>query len=147
MSKPSLVFLSGKRTPFGANGGSLKDVSPTDLGIAAGRAALEQSGIEAAKIDHVVVGNVLHSAPDSIYSPRHIGLKLGVPVPAPALGVNRLCGSGFQSIVEAYQQMLAGDSELALVGGIENMSLSPYLVRGARWGLRMGHSQMVDMMT
>jgi acetyl-CoA acyltransferase 2 len=142
----TLVFLSGKRTPFGSNGGSLKDVSPTDLAIGAGRAALEQSGVAPAEIDHVILGNVLHSAPDSIYTPRHVGLKLGVPVEVPALGVNRLCGSGFQAIIEASQQMQAGDTKIALVGGVENMSMSPYVVRGARWGLRMGHAPMSDTM-
>lgn len=142
----TLVFLSGKRTPFGANGGSLKDVNPTELGLAAAKAALEQSKVAAQDIDHVIVGNVLHSAPDSIYTPRHVGLKLGVPEAVPALGVNRLCGSGFQAIIEAFQQMAVGDSKIALVGGIENMSLSPYILRGARWGMRMGHQQVSDMM-
>jgi acetyl-CoA C-acetyltransferase/acetyl-CoA acyltransferase 2 len=108
----TLVFLSGKRTPFGSNGGSLKDVSPTELGLAASRAALEQAQVPASDIDHVIFGNVLHSAADSIYTPRHIGLKLGIPEAVPALGINRLCGSGFQTIVEAFQQMAAGDMML-----------------------------------
>lgn len=142
----SLVFLGAKRTPFGANGGSLKDVTPTQLGLHSAKAALAQSGVRADQIDHVIYGNVLHSAPDSIYSPRHIGLQLGVPEHIPALGLNRLCGSGFQSIVDAYQQMCAGDTQVALVGGIENMSMTPYAVRNARWGLRMGNSEMIDMM-
>jgi acetyl-CoA acetyltransferase family protein len=143
----SLVFLGAKRTPFGANGGSLKDITPTQLGVAASRAALAQSGVLADQIDHLIFGNVLLSAPDSIYSPRHIGLHLGIPQDRPALGVNRLCGSGFQSIIEAYQQMCTGDSSVALVGGIENMSMSPYLIRGARWGLRMGNTEAIDSMT
>ncbi len=142
----SLVFLGAKRTPFGANGGSLKDVSPTQLGVHSAKAALAQSGVRANQIDHVIYGNVLHSAPDSIYSPRHIGLHAGIPIEVPALGLNRLCGSGFQAIIEAYQQMCAGDTEVALVGGIENMSMSPYAVRGARWGLRMGNHEFVDTM-
>jgi acetyl-CoA acyltransferase 2 len=142
----SLVFLGAKRTPFGANGGSLKDATPTELGIHSAKAALAQSGVSPDQIDHVIYGNVLHSAPDSIYSPRHIGLHVGAPIHVPALGVNRLCGSGFQAIVEAYQQMLAGDTQVALVGGIENMSMSPYLIRGARWGLRMGNHEAVDSM-
>lgn len=146
-SKDSLVFLGAKRTPFGSNGGSLKDITPTQLGIASAKAALTQSGVRADQIDHLIYGNVLHSAPDSIYSPRHIGLHLGVPLDRPALGVNRLCGSGFQSIIEAYLQFCSGDSTVAMVGGIENMSMSPYLVRGARFGLRMGNSQMIDSMT
>src|SRR4051812_34158558 len=109
----SLVFLSARRTPFGANGGALKDVSPTELSVAAGKAALEQAAVDPDRIDHVIWGNVLHSAADSIYTPRHVGLKLGVPERVPALGINRLCGSGFQVIIEAYQQMRAGDAEVA----------------------------------
>lgn len=149
MNNPSqsLVFLGAKRTPFGANGGSLKDHSPTQLGVAASKAALEQSKVRPDQIEHVIFGNVIHSAADSIYSPRHIGLHLGIPQNIPALGINRLCGSGFQSVVEAYQQMCAGDTQVALVGGIENMSMTPYALRGARWGLRMGNSEMVDLMT
>lgn len=143
----SLVFLSGKRTPFGANGASLRDVSPTDLGVHASQAALAQAGIDPGQIEHVIFGNVLHSARDSIYMPRHIGLKSGVPKNVPALGVNRLCGSGFQTVVEAFQQMAAGDTRLALVGGVENMSMSPYVLRGARWGLRLGHAEVYDLMT
>jgi len=142
----SLVFLGAKRTPFGANGGSLKDVSPTQLGVHSAKAALAQSGVRPDQIDHVIYGNVLHSAPDSIYSPRHIGLYAGVPQNIPALGINRLCGSGFQAIVDAYQQMCAGDTQVALVGGIENMSMSPYAIRGARWGLRMGNHEVIDTM-
>ncbi len=145
-TRETLVFLSAKRTPFGAYGGSLKDINPTDLGVHAAKAALAQSGIPAQDIDHVIVGNVLHSAPDSIYSPRHIGLKCGVPEAVPALGVNRLCGSGFEAIIVAAQQMAAGDTRIALVGGIENMSLSPYVMRSARWGMRMGHGQITDSM-
>lgn len=144
--KESLVFIGAKRTPFGANGGSLKDITPTQLGIHSAKAALTQAGVRPDQIDHVIYGNVLHSAPDSIYSPRHIGLHSGIPIEIPALGLNRLCGSGFQAIIEAYQQMCAGDTEVALVGGIENMSMSPYAVRGARWGLRMGNHEMVDTM-
>jgi acetyl-CoA acyltransferase 2 len=142
----SLVFLSGKRTPFGSNGGSLKDVNPSELGLAASKAALAQAGVAAQDIDHVIFGNVLHSAADSIYTPRHVGLKLGVPEEVPALGINRLCGSGFQAIVEAYQQMAAGDTRIALVGGVENMSMTPYVLRGVRWGNRMGNAPIGDQM-
>ncbi len=144
--KECLVFVAAKRTPFGANGGSLKDVNPSDLGVAASRGALEQSGLRADEIDHVIYGNVMQSAHDSIYTPRHIGLKLGIPEHVAALGINRLCGSGFQVIVEAFHQMLAGDSQAVLVGGVENMSMAPYVIRAARWGARMGHSPVMDSM-
>ncbi len=140
----SLVFLAGKRTPFGANGGSLKDVTPTDLAVHSSKAALAQSGISADEIQHIIFGNVMHTSHDSIYMPRHVGLKTGVPIEVPALGVNRLCGSGFEAVVNAHQQMVAGDAEYALVGGVENMSMAPYVLRGARFGLKMGNTPIVD---
>lgn len=146
MTRESLVFLSGKRTPFGANGGSLKDVLPSDLGASCSKAAMTAAGVEPGQIEHVIYGNVLPSTADAAYIPRHVGLKAGIPIPVPALGVNRLCGSGFQAIVDAYQQMQAGDTRLALVGGVENMSAAPYVLRGARYGLRMGHAPLTDML-
>ena len=146
MDRQKLVFLSGKRTPFGANGGALKTQHPTDLSHQAAQAALEQSGVRADQIDHTIVGNVLLSAADTIYIPRHLGLRLGIPENRPALGINRLCGSGFQVIVEAYHQMLAGETQAALVGGVENMSMTPYLLTQARWGMRMGNAQAVDLL-
>lgn len=139
-----LVFLSAKRTPFGAFGGVLKDANLSDLGASCAKAALEQSGAAADEIQHVIIGNVLQSTADSIYVARHIGLRAGVPLEVPALAVNRLCGSGFQALVEAHNQMAAGDTEIALVGGVENMSLAPYVLRGTRWGNRLGHSQVED---
>ena len=140
----SLVFLSGKRTPFGANGKTLKDVPTTDLAVAAAQAALAQSGVRAEQIDHTIFGSLLYTTPETIYIPRHVGLKVGIPQDKPALGVNRLCGTGFQVIVEAYHQMLSGESQAVLVGGVENMSLAPYVLRGARWGLRMGNQNIAD---
>ncbi len=147
MTQTSLYFLSGKRTAFGKNGGSQKDANPTDLGVAASKAALEQAKVNPSEIQHVIFGNVLQSAHDSIYTPRHIGLKSGVPKEIPSLGINRLCGSGFQVVVEAFHQMLAGDTEVALIGGVENMSMTPYVLRGARWGQRLGHGKVEDMLT
>lgn len=144
MTNESLVFLSGKRTAFGANGGALKDINPTDLGVCAGKAALAEAGVDPGAMDHVIFGSLVPSAADAIYIPRHIGLKCGVPIPVPALGINRLCGTGFQVIVEAWHQMLAGDSKLALVGGVENMSMAPYALRNARWGMKMGNSVVSD---
>lgn len=142
----SLVFLSGKRTPFGSFGGTLKDVHPVDLTVSAAQAALEQAKVSPNEIDHVIIGNVIPATGDAAYTPRHVGLKLGIPQSIPALGINRLCGSGFQVIVEAYQQMLAGETKIALVGGVENMSMTPYMSRGARWGMRMGNAQFTDLL-
>ena len=139
-----LVFLSAKRTPFGTFGGILKDINPSELGAACAKAAIAQAGVDAKEIQHVVIGSVLQSTADAIYVARHIGLKSGIPIEVPALAVNRLCGSGFQVLIEAQHQMLAGDTELALVGGVENMSLTPYVLRGVRFGTKMGHSQVED---
>ncbi len=143
----SIVVVSGKRTPFGAFGGSLKDVSATDLGVAASKAAMEQAKISPDEIDHIVMGTVVQAAKDAIYLPRHIGLKAGIPMNRGALGVNRLCGSGFQSWVNAVQMIQTGESEVVLAGGVEQMSQIPYILRGARWGYRMGQGEVEDYLT
>ncbi|MEK7358310.1 MAG: hypothetical protein AAB250_17825 [Bdellovibrionota bacterium] len=144
----NIVVVAGKRTPFGAFGGSLKDVGATQLSVAAGKAALEQAKIAARDIDHVVLGNVVQSGADAAYVPRHVGLHLGVPVNVPALGLNRLCGSGFQSWISAAQMIMTGESKLALAGGVEQMSQIPYVLRGARFeGFRMGNAPVEDYMT
>jgi acetyl-CoA acyltransferase 2 len=133
-----VVFLSGVRTGFGAFGGALKDLSATELGAVAGREALGRSGLAASDMDHVVFGNVLQTSADAPYLARHIGLQVGLPIETPALTVNRLCGSGFEAVIQGAQQILLGESRAALVGGTESMSQAPHVVRGARWGLRLG---------
>ncbi len=133
-----VVFLSGVRTGFGAFGGVLKDLSATALGAVAARGALAGSGIEPDNVDHVVFGNVLQTSADAPYLARHVGLQAGVPVETPALTVNRLCGSGFEAVIQAGQQILLGISRVVLAGGTESMSQAPHVVRGARWGLRLG---------
>ncbi|MGZ3805226.1 MAG: acetyl-CoA C-acetyltransferase [Pseudobdellovibrionaceae bacterium] len=143
-----VVFISGKRTAFGAFGGVLKDLSATDLGVVSAKATLEQAGLSADKVDHVIFGNVIQSGVDSIYLPRHIGLKAGVPVGAGALLVNRLCGSGFQSWVSASQMIQTGEASVVLAGGAEQMSQVPYVVRGMRFGgIRLGNGELEDYMT
>jgi acetyl-CoA acyltransferase 2 len=134
----SIVFLSGVRTGFGTFGGALKDISATDLAAVAGREAVARSGVAPAEIDHVVFGNVLQTSADAIYLARHVGLRAGLPVETPAVTVNRLCGSGFEAVVQAAQQILVGESRAVLAGGTESMSQAPHVVRGARWGLRLG---------
>jgi acetyl-CoA acyltransferase 2 len=136
-----VVFLSGRRTPFGSFGGVLKGFSATDLGAHAARAALDSAGVDAAAVQHVVFGNALQTASDAIYLARHVGLRSGVPIDSPALTLNRLCGSGFQAIVTGAQEILLGEAELVLAGGAESMSQAPHVVRGARWGeLRLGEA-------
>ena len=139
-----LVFLAAKRTPFGTYGGALKDVSATDLAVHAGKAAIKQAGVKPEEIDNVVFGNVVQTSSDAIYLARHVGLKAGLPQHVPALTVNRLCGSGFQAIVDAALEMLAGHSECALVGGSENMSQAPHVARGLRFGVALGKAPKLE---
>lgn len=134
-----IVFLSARRTPFGAFGGSLRGFTATELGVIASRAALESAGVPGDEVDHVYFGNALQTSADAIYLARHVGLGAGVPQETPALTLNRLCGSGFQSIVTGAQEIILGEAEVALCGGTESMSQAPHVLRGARWGdLRLG---------
>jgi acetyl-CoA acetyltransferase family protein len=132
------MFLSGARTGFGTFGGALKDFSATDLGVVAAQGALQRGGIDAESVDHVVFGNVLQTSADAIYLARHVGLRAGAPIETPAVTVNRLCGSGFEAVAQAAQQITLGESNVVLAGGTESMSQAPHVVRGARWGLRLG---------
>ncbi len=133
-----VVFLSGIRTGFGGFGGSLKNLTPTDLGTVAAQAAIERSRLAPGDIGHVVFGNVMQSASDAIYLARHVGLRSGLLVETPAVTVNRLCGSGFEAIIQGAQLIMLGEADAVLTGGAESMSMAPHLVRGARWGLRLG---------
>lgn len=138
MTAPDVVFLSGARTGFGSFGGALKSLSATDLGVVAGAAAIERSGLGTDAIDHVVMGNAQQTSGDAIYLARHVGLRAGCRIETPALTVNRLCGSGFEAVVQAAQQIRLGESRAVLAGGTESMSQAPHVVRGARWGLKFG---------
>jgi acetyl-CoA acyltransferase 2 len=142
--KKEIVVLSAARTPFGKFCGALKDLTATELGVAAARAAMARAGVSPEEIDHVVFGNVLKTSADAVYLARHTGLKSGVPVSAPALTVNRLCGSGFQAIISGAQLLLLGEADIVLAGGTENMSQAPHLIRGARWGIPLGKGSMED---
>jgi len=133
-----VVFLSGVRTGFGAFGGSLKNLPPSDLGVVASQGAIERSGLAPGDIGHVVFGNVMQSSSDAMYMSRHVGLRAGLLVETPALTVNRLCGSGFEAIVQGAHLILLGEADAVLAGGAESISMAPHLVRGARWGLRLG---------
>ncbi|HEX9104969.1 MAG TPA: acetyl-CoA C-acetyltransferase [Polyangia bacterium] len=136
-------IVGAKRTAFGAFGGTLKDLTATDLAVEAAKAALAQANADPATVEQVVFGNVQQTSADSIYLARHVGLRAGAPIAAPALTVNRLCGSGFQAIINGAEQILLGDSEVVLVGGTESMSQAPHVVRGARWGLPFGKPQQL----
>jgi acetyl-CoA acyltransferase 2 len=133
-----VVLLEGVRTGFGTFGGSLKDISATDLGAIAARGALERAHVEPAWIDHIVFGNVIQTSADAIYLARHVGLKAGVPIDKPAVTINRLCGSGQEAIVMGARLVLTGEADFVLTGGTESMSQAPHVVRGARWGIGFG---------
>lgn len=143
-ARGDIVFLAAKRTPFGTFGGSLKNHSATDLGVIASRAALVQSGVEPGDVDQVVFGNVAQTSADAIYLARHIGLRCELPHKVPALTLNRLCGSGFQAIVNGAEQILLGDAQCVLVGGTESMSQAPFAVRDARWGITLGKAPAME---
>jgi acetyl-CoA acyltransferase 2 len=154
MAREEIVILNGARTPMtewvggragnGKQGGALKDVSAIDLAAGVSKAALERSKVPPDIIDHVVMGNALQTSGDAIYGARHVGLKAGVPVPVPALTVNRLCGSGIQSVVTAAQLILLGEANFVLAGGMENLSQAPFVIRGARTGIKLGQGALED---
>jgi acetyl-CoA acetyltransferase family protein len=147
MASPSssdVLILDGARTPMAEYNGSFADVTAIDLGVHAAREAMTRSGVEPAEIDHVIFGNVLQTSGDAIYGARHVGLKAGVPKEVPALTVNRLCGSGFESIVQGAHRIRLGEARTVLAGGMENMSQAPHVIRGARKGFRLGQGQLED---
>ena len=136
-SAADIVISTPLRTAIGTFGGSLKDVPATDLGATVGKAVIERSGIAPARIDQVIVGNIL-SAGQGMNPGRQVGVKSGVPVEAPGLTLNRMCGSGLQAIVNAAQEIALGDADLVLAGGVENMDQAPFLLPKGRYGYRMG---------
>lgn len=141
-----IVILGGARTAIGTFGGALSGTAPVDLGTVVAKAALERSGVEPAQIGHVAYGNVINTEPRDMYLSRVAAMQAGIPDSVPAMNVNRLCGSGVQAIVSATQSLMLGDAEFALAGGAENMSRSPYILSGARWGQKMGDVATIDMM-
>ena len=139
-----IVIVDGARTPMAEYNGHFTDISAIDLAVVAAKEALSRSGVTGDQVDHVIVGNALQTSGDAIYGARHVGLKAGVPNHVPALTVNRLCGSGIQSIINAAEQIELGEAATVLAGGMENMSQAPFVVRGARKGLRLGQAPMED---
>jgi len=143
-SEKEVVIVDGARTPMAEYNGLFSDISAIDLGVVAAKEALARSATDPADVDHVIFGNALQTSGDAIYGARHVGLKAGVPKEVPALTVNRLCGSGFESIVQGAQRILLGEATTVLAGGMENMSQAPHVIRGARKGLRLGQGQLED---
>ena len=146
MAQREVMVVSGVRTAIGDFGGALKDFSPTDLGARVVREALSRANVSGEDVGHVVFGNVIQTEPKDMYLARVAALNGGVAQHAPALTVNRLCGSGLQAIVSAAQSILLGDTDVAIGGGAESMSRAPYLAPAARFGQRMGDARLVDMM-
>ncbi|MFQ5777561.1 MAG: acetyl-CoA C-acetyltransferase [Terriglobia bacterium] len=144
MEARDIVILAGARTPMARYGGALRDHSALELGALAARAALERSGFEPAEVDHVIFGNALQTSGDALYGARHVGLKTGLPKEVPAVTVNRLCGSGMESIIQAAHRLMLGECRMVLAGGMESMSQAPHVIRGARWGFSLGGGKLED---
>lgn len=147
MQQREVVVVSGVRTAIGDFGGGLKDVPPGDMGGQVIAEAVKRAGIAGADVDHCVIGNVIHSERRDMYISRVAALRGGLSEETPCLTVNRLCGSGLQSIISATQLILLGDADTAVAGGAESMSRAPYWLPTARFGQRMGDGAMVDPMT
>lgn len=139
-----MVIIDGARTPFGEFCGILQDIIAIDLGAVAARGAIDRSGIRPDWIDHVIFGNALQTSSDAIYGARHVALKSGVPMAVPALTVNRIGGSGLQALISGAQMIQLNKAEICLVGGMENMSQSPQVVRRTRSRAALGYSYMED---
>ncbi|MFM8315877.1 MAG: thiolase family protein [Deltaproteobacteria bacterium] len=143
-TQESIVFVSAQRTPFGAFGGSFKELSATDLAVQASQAALSKiPGIEK-EIDHVILGNVIQTSKDAAYLARHVSLRVGLPIEIPAVTTNRLCGSGFEAIDDGVRRLRLHEAKVVLVGGTENMSQCPYVLRNARFGHKFGNTELED---
>src|ERR1700739_1497055 len=144
MFPTDVVIVAGARTPMARYTGLFSDVSAIDLGVHASKAAIQRAGVDPGEIDHVVFGNVLQTSSDAIYGARHVGLKAGLKIETPAVTVNRLCGSGIESMVQAAQRLLLGETNMVLAGGMENMTQAPFVIRGARNGLKLGAGALED---
>ena len=146
MQASEIFILSAQRTAIGTFGGALKDVPLGDLATTAVKAALLNSQVDPERIGHVVMGNVIPTEPQDAYLARVAAINAGIPKETPAYNVNRLCGSGLQAIISAAHTLMLGDAEFAIGAGAEAMSRGPYLMPAARWGARMGDTQMLDYM-
>ena len=141
-----VVVLSGVRTAIGGYGGSLKDIPPSVLAAKCVREAVKASGVDPSDVGHAVFGNIIHTDVHDHYLARVAAVNGGLPHETPALTLNRLCGSGLQAIITAAQAIMLGDADVAVAGGAENMSRSPYVSPAMRWGARMNDTTLVDMM-
>jgi acetyl-CoA acetyltransferase family protein len=141
-----IVIVAGARTPMARYTGSFSDVSAIDLGVHASKEAIRRSGVDPAEIDHAIFGNVLQTSADAIYGARHVALRAGLAINTPAVTVNRLCGSGIEAIAQAGHRLLLGEANVVLAGGMENMTQAPFVIRGARTGLKLGGGVLEDFL-
>jgi acetyl-CoA acetyltransferase family protein len=144
MFPTDVVIVAGARTPMARYTGSFSDVSAIELAVHASREAIKRSGADPAEFDHAIFGNVMQTSADALYGARHVGLKAGLKMETPAVTVNRLCGSGMEAIAQAAQRLLLEENKLILAGGMENMTQAPFVVRGARNGLKLGGGALED---
>jgi acetyl-CoA C-acetyltransferase len=140
-----VVIVSAVRTAIGAYGGSLKDISAVQLGTIVAKEALKRANVEAKIVDEVIFGNVLQAGLGQNVA-RQVAVHAGIPVEVPSFTVNKVCGSGLKSVALAAQAIMAGEADVILAGGTENMSQAPYLLKSARWGQRMGDGVIEDYM-
>jgi acetyl-CoA acetyltransferase family protein len=141
-----VLIVAGARTPMARYTGIFSEVSAIELGAHAAKAAIQRSGVDPNEIDHVIFGNVMQTSADAIYGARHVGLQAGLKMETPAVTVNRLCGSGIEAIVQAGQRLLLGEANIVLAGGMENMTQAPFVIRGARTGLKLGGGVLEDFL-
>ena len=144
MFPTDVVIVAGARTPMARYTGAFSDVSAIELAAVASREAIKRSGVDAGDFDHAIFGNVMQTSADALYGARHVGLKAGLKIETPAVTVNRLCGSGIESISQAAQRLLLGEATMVLAGGMENMTQAPFVIRGARNGLKLGGGALED---
>ncbi len=140
-----VVIVSAVRTPVGSFGGSLKDTSPSDMGALVIKEALKRGKVDPKEVNEVFMGCVLQGGHGQGIA-RQCSIKAGIPAEVPATTINMICGSGLKTVSLAAQTILAGDNDVVVVGGTENMSQTPYLIKKARWGHKMGHGEITDYM-
>jgi acetyl-CoA acyltransferase 2 len=144
MFPTDVVIVAGARTAMARYTGAFKDISAIELAAVASREAIRRAGTDPAEFDHAIFGNVMQTSSDALYGARHVALKAGLKTETPAVTVNRLCGSGIESVAQAAMRILLGDSTLVLAGGMENMTQSPHVIRGARTGFKLGEGKLED---
>jgi acetyl-CoA acetyltransferase family protein len=144
MFPTDVVIVAGARTPMARYMGAFSEVSAIELAAVASKEAIRRSGVDASEFDHAIFGNVMQTSADALYGARHVGLKAGLKIETPAVTVNRLCGSGIEAISQAAQRLLLGEASMVLAGGMENMTQAPFVIRGARNGLKLGGGALED---